>query len=485
MTAQDASPTLEQPHGIQFTLRGLMVFVLGVAVGLSVWQIEAPTAEEDPWVMQMVSSRVLWYNRIRDVVTRLTHGLVAAAAAWMALGLAVQVRDLATAQRGCPGPSREQRWGWRFAVSWRVFVVGAVVAHYVIGALLHLGILQPAEMDDVFGTPGKNTREALVLVCIILVLWSVAPRTRPRRTGLGSTLWSVAGVAAAVVLAVIVCAHNTIIQFLVAVAIQGIESAEPLWLAPEGVEIRPWVRMARFHRESALVLGLALLTLAVASPLIRRWTRGVRRNRAGDWVLAAVFAASLAVSGAGLVWLFTIAMPRAFPIMIVAQKPWPGHVWASSFLLVAVLTGACAFRLISAPGEATGGIDADWPSRRRYYHERIVVISFLAVAVGAQLVVAVLAASALFMGLAYAPLDLLARGECLLRLILLVAAAGAVWRLARQDPAALPPPPPALAPGRFAATWLVLFLTALTLLPAIGVFGFTLWFTPWCTGCWP
>jgi hypothetical protein len=226
------------------------------------------------------------------------------------------------------------------------------------------------------------------------------------------------------------------------------------------------------------VLGLTLVTLGMAFALARQSARGRRRRL----VCGALFAASFGASATGVVWLFGVAMPRALPIMIVAQRVWPVHVWASSILLVGVLTAACAFRLARTSNEGRDRADRKWRTRARYYHEQTGMILLLAVGVGAQAV-----------GMVETPLSFLRyflaellvwRTTSLLRLALVLAAAGAVWRLVRGSRSAASECLPALAPGRFAAAWLALFLTAATLIPAICVFAFTLWFSPLWTARW-
>ncbi|NQT14209.1 MAG: hypothetical protein HQ582_15750, partial [Planctomycetes bacterium] len=235
MTLQDSpQPTNPFRRRFQFSLGGLMVFVTGVAVGLS-----------------MAGMQTLDW----------THGILGAVVAWIVVGLLVQACDLWGTFHGRRDLSSDERFGWRFAVFWRVVVVCLLAGYYLLAALLHLKVIALAEPDGIFDLVGANLREGILLVCLVTVVFSVLPARQTERRGRGSVVLDLAGAAAGVVVCAIVCWDRTCIQFLVAIAIQGIETAQPLDMAPEGVEILPAVRTARFFRESSLAALLGLVNL--------------------------------------------------------------------------------------------------------------------------------------------------------------------------------------------------------------------------------
>lgn len=444
----------------QFSLGGLMVFVTGVAVGLS-----------------MASMQTLDW----------THGILGAVVAWIVVGLAVQVRDLWGTFHGQRDLCGDERFGWRFAVFWRVVVVCLLAGYYLLAALRHLKVIALPEPNGIFGLVGANLRDGILLVCLITVVSSVLPARQTERRGRRYVLLNLAGAAAGVVVCAIVCWDRTCIQFLVAIAIQGIETAQPLDMAPEGVEILPAVRTARFFRESSLAALLGLVNLGLTYGLATQWFRGRWRRLA--W--AGLLVVAMPISVGYLAWVFFVALPRAFPIMIVAQQFEGLHIWTSAVLVVLFMVSAAAYRLSRLPSEPCGRADHDWRrAEGRYYHERRAVIFLLIFGVGAQ-AVAMFSFWVHFseFGRPLPWLEILelfvCEGPFLLRFALLLLAGYALFMPARREPDRGPLGPPRLPAARFASVWLAMFVTAATGIPMLALFSFALWFSPWCAMPWP
>ncbi|NQT14210.1 MAG: hypothetical protein HQ582_15755 [Planctomycetes bacterium] len=450
-------PTELKRRRWQFSLGGLMVFVFGVSVGLS-----AATMRGFDW----------------------GDGVVAAVLAWIILGLIHQVCDLWRAFHNQSQLTSDERWGWRFAVFWRLGVIGLLAGLCAVSILLEMAIVALPEPEDVLWSPGENLRGALFAVAVICVLSSVFPTLPSRRRGSSAHLLNLAGLAAAVVLSVLICWERTAHQALVATAIQSIEMAQPLDMAREGVEILPDTRTARFFRECSLALGLGLASLCLTYGLAHGWGHE-RRLRA---VLVSMLVVTLPAAVVYLIWVCMFAMPRAFPIAVDAQSPVPLHVSTITVLLLLVLATAGTYRLVAFAGEGGCGPKLTWRrNERRYYHERRAVILALVVGIGAPIVIGFFMYYYYHGGLRHGWLFI---PQCLLyfglpQVAVLVAAVCAVWRLARRKNVDEEHCTSPISPRHFAAVWLGLLVSMAVVIPALVLFGFALWFSPWCRGEWP
>jgi hypothetical protein len=97
-----------RPPRLRFSLGGLLICIFGIAVGMA-------EARHD---------RSSW-----------TDGLFAAVAAWGAIGLAQQARQLWRRFHGDKSLTENQRWGFRFAVFWRAGVVSLMIGGFVLSQM--------------------------------------------------------------------------------------------------------------------------------------------------------------------------------------------------------------------------------------------------------------------------------------------------------------------------------------------------------------
>ena len=73
----------------------------------------------------------------------------------------------------------------------------------------------------------------------------------------------------------------------------------------------------------------------------------------------------------------------------------------------------------------------------------------------------------------------------MLKLALLLAAAGAAWARIRGKAGSQQSSLPELSLGHFVTIWLALLVALGTAIPALMLFGFGLWFSPWFRALWP
>ena len=441
----------------QFSLRGLMIFVFGVAVGLSA----------------MTSTRADW-----------SYAVLAAATTWIVLGLINQVHDLWRAFGGRSDLSNDQRWGWRFAVLWRLAVAGLLIGYCVVRYLLARKIISlPEREHDMFDT-GARLREALFYLSLVVVLCSVPRLRRTPRRSRWSLLLGALGGAAAACLCVVVWIERTCICFLVHVAIKGIAMVQPLWLSREVLKVYGDARSEAFFRLSLLAVIFLLASLALIRQLARQWPRGPRRRL----IWTGLLLPSLAVTISYPIWVYTRGLERVAPRMAEALQMGPLHRWIFALPVLIVLVTAATWRIVGNPGDPVCDPKLNWRVRQRsYYHERLAVIMVLAVAL------------VMFFGERYAAIaqpgtpfsvwqetvwPLFGEYLCLQAAVLLLAVQGTLSGWFRPvDPQ--PAGPPELPPARFCAVWCALFVTAIFGIPAIALFSFSVWLSGWHLLPWP
>lgn len=456
MVQSDDGRSEPQLRRFQFSLRGLMVVVFGVAVGLSMANLK----------------RLGWED-----------GVLAAASTWIVLGLVNQVRDLWRTFHPRTDLTSDERWGWRFAIFWRVGVACLLLGYYAVTMLSGHEVILLAEIEDGCDWVGSSLRHALFYLALVITLSSVLPMPRSRRRRPWSPWLALVGGIAVALLCLLVWVYQTLVHLLVAVAIQGIEAAQRPRFLPEGVDADMTARTQLFFWQCCFAAGLALVNLGLTLALARRWTRGLKQRLVSTGLLAS----TLVISASWLIWIFARGLPLAFPIFIEAQQMGPLHRWLSALLLVFVLVTAATYRLVGSAGEPGGFPELSWRrAESRYYHERRLLILLVAAAMLVSLVPYFFQYGGggsldwrWYLGgaICYGPFQLSA-----LVLVVAVQAAFIRWRrLAGSQPAG----PPKLPAARFGAVWLAMLLTALIGIPAIAIFSFSVWFSPWYLVPWP
>lgn len=492
---------VSEERRFQFSLRGLMVLMFGVACGLSVVSLE-----KGNWA----------------------GGLLAAVSIWIILGLISQVRDLFRAFYGRSDLSGDERWGWRFAAFWRTAAASLLLGHHVVNLLLERGLLVLSEFPEAMFDVDTDLRDALLYLTLLIVLFSV-PQSPPKRSASWrSRLLNIGGVFIAIVLcllvwsnrwfleyaffwllvlmvlasvlrsapaqprspwrrvlgvvggivggigAVVCClcfwSSQTLIYYLVHVALLGIENTLAPPFAIEGVSPDTVARSQAFFWRSLIAAGFVLVNLALIHQLAGQWTRGFRRRL----IWAGLLLPSLAITTAYPVWLYTSGLRSASPFMADALEIGPLHRWVYALLVVIVLATAATYRIVHNSDESTQGPEANWRRNpRSYYHERRPLIMLLVVAT----IVACIADLVSRRWIIYPTAYLIAAGF----LLALQKSFWAGYRPLNSQPAH----PPRLPLPRFCAIWSAMFLTAVFGMPTLAWFSFAVWLSPWYQLPWP
>lgn len=447
----------------QFSLRALFLLAFGVALAFS-----AISSEGTNWA----------------------YGLFAPLIVFIVIGLISQVRDLWRTFNARPDLSSEERWGWRFAVFWRVGVACLLVGHYIITALEAQEVLPLPEREDGFWEVGVNLRHALLHLSLLVVLASVPSPTEKRRRSAQSHLLNVTGAILALVWCFVIWTQQTVVAHLVHVALQGIEATWPPQFADEGLDADMTGRSLAFFWRSLFSAALVFVDLVLLHQLSRQWSRGVRRRL----VLAGFLALSLAMTAWYPVWVYTSGLRNMSPLMAEAMVMGPLHLWVSALLLMIVFVSAATYRMVQTPEMPSHTAEKSWRRNPlRYYHERPGVIVLLATAVILfDLVSSWLQLrewryySGMFPGLrSYVSFvwwflqSFLYDPVRYMSLAVLLLALQKAWTGWPQRPDSPPAGPPVLPLPRFSAIWIAMFLTAVTGIPTIAWFSFAFWMGPW------
>jgi hypothetical protein len=449
----ETTPLLELPTAgrqrLQFSLRGLLLLTFGVAVGLS-----AATLKNASW----------------------PDGLLAAAAAWMVLGLLNQAFDLWQTFHGQADLPDDVRWGWRFAFLWRLCIACLLTACYLTNALLHLEAVQLPEVDDtVLYATGPNLRRALFYLLLIVVAWSVPSRTRQRVPSLWSPLIDVLAGVAAVAWCLLLWSGMGMIHFFVHVAAQEIDNVASSRFAEEGLNVYSNAHWQRFFWYALVAAICVLLAVGITRQLARQWREGMWRR----WRWAILLLPTVTVPTAFVIWLETYGLRATSPRFAEVQSLGPLHRWYVGIALLIVFVTAATYRFTEVPQAPCE--EGEWLWRKqpeRYYHERPAVLLFL---ICTAMVHPALALTQLSEYAWYAFADLFF--DLLLALALIsLSRTFSMW-FRPIDLASLGPP--RLALGQFCAVWLALFATAVVGIPTLAALCFAIWLPPLYGWPWP
>lgn len=239
--------------------------------------------------------------------------------------------------------TREQRFELSF-LAWSRFTVVALLALILSVDLLNrLAIITLPEGDG-WQTDGQWGRAALMDLALIICLCSPTLPWRPPPRSLGRTLISLVASLAAIIWAAIALTDSSVVHFLVFIAIEGIESAQPsrfTHIVPQQTE---WTFAWLLIAQSLVVLALAFSLRALA----RHWTSSLR------WRLTLVVVLLLGTAwlAAGTWRLITGHFREISPAMFEGILIGPVHRWIVAALLIGVSSVAWTYLAVRVPSSA-------------------------------------------------------------------------------------------------------------------------------------
>jgi hypothetical protein len=285
--------------GLRFKITDLFVATLSVAIGCAVAQ----------------TPQLSWSDGVFLSVTFLVAVLTGQ-----------ECLALDRLRKAMASLTREQRFELWF-LAWSRFTVVTLLALTSSVDLLHrLAIITLPEGDS-WQSDGQWGRAAMMDLALIICLCSPTLPWRPPPRSLGRTLISLVASLAAIVWAAIALTDSALVHFLVFIAIEGIEFAQPSRFAHIVPEENKWTFAYLLIAQSLVVLALAFTLSALA----RRWTSSLRWRL----TLVVVLLLGIAVLAAGTWTLITGSFREISPAMFEGIVIGPVHRW----LVVALIIG--------------------------------------------------------------------------------------------------------------------------------------------------
>jgi hypothetical protein len=426
------------------------------------------------WILSLALGAIVWACE-----RHWYSGALAALSLWIVVGLGAQMHDL---WANCPRSGAlpvEERWGWRFAVGWRLAIACLISLCFVIHVLIATRFLLLDDERGIYLSAAQVCRA--VLLTALIVATASSPRLAPRPA---RRPWSWVGdilrFTLAAILAAAVVRERLLVVNLVHVTIAVIGMAQPRDLCEGFASSNPRDFAHLFAVATAGIVAV-LVSCGLLWLLARCWWRG----RAQRVSIAVLLVASLAVMIAIAGRIGLVELPRISPLM-AAQITMPkfGLLVLAAMLVLLLVTAAA--RRWSEPLPSDSAV-ASIPWRRderRYYHERRLVIVLLA-AVAFLPVLATL--SDTWHLLDGWPISIWGRireelaalvefPEACLSLVLVFLAIQSVSSRRPQIPEAAANDPPGLAPGLFLVNWFALLAIVVFAAPILGTWGFAYWF---------
>jgi hypothetical protein len=434
------------PIRLRFSLGGLMACVFAIAVGLT----------------EARQGGAAWFD-----------GLFAAVAAWGAVGLAQQARDLRRYFHGDQTLNALQRSGVRFAISWRLAVVALLLGSFVLNQAEVTGRVSVlGRHDDSFHT-GQLLRSAAFFLLLLTMATPGGIHKSP--FSIARKLVQAAAILAGTILGLIVWCDEMLIPFLVHIACEGISGLTPARFLEPRIVPSLWSRSAPFFYAS--------LTAAVLSALNFALVPKFAQESANRWRFYVIFfALSLSATYALAIWLATVGLRQASPYLYAGRPSHRTYIWVLASLVIGLTTAHLSVRWSASRWNDADISNSDWRHGRRYVHEGLFWRVLLAIAAGGSLChEAAIMYQFNFGGRWIADLlaEVMTNPKSLLMLVLWLIAFGAVLARLAGRPVLPLQGVTALSAKKFTLVCCALVAAAVPALIAIAALSFALWLTPW------
>lgn len=344
----------------QFTLHGLFLLTASAAVGLSFWKLQQD-----------------WY-----------FGGLAAFSFWIVLGVAAQSRDIRHSLRQNGDLASDERWGLRFAFTWRLALCCLLGLCFAVRSIMPFRpfVFDPGLDNNAFAlffdqdllhiSPSGIWTSLLLCSIIAVIIGSrniVCPAwRRPWSWAVYVFRGFVAGL-----LFLMILEDRQILPYLVHVTIVGMLSAmqSPCGYVPDIA-----TEMTQAASRTRVTLYYDIATAGVLSLLVNgvlAWHLSVRW-RSGGWQKACL--AVLLATGLTVMLLLTaeivfVEIPTMSPVMVANTPALPTLSWIAAALLAMGLAVAIAGRWATSPPSTIAPTRAAWRRNPwRYYHERPILL---------------------------------------------------------------------------------------------------------------
>ncbi len=345
----------------QIELRVVFLIFFCAAVGLTC--ASAPPSRESEELRALLTIYVPSLN--------VHYALLTAAATVMVFGLIQQVRFLVHWKPATLNAKRGIHFARVFAITWRIAIATTIVICLLARVLILRQVVRLPSGDD--WLISKAFPDALLEVAMIVVLSDSIRRWCPNSSREPSTKLEPIAWIVGIILALLVLPEAGFITYLVHIAVQGIERAQPLKLQRPGV----YPDQLATHFRLFWISFAAAIAVALAASLLVLANRVKRRTKTCLTLRVSAFLAVLVLATAFSVWFYRDSFPYVSPDMasVGFGSNFFDFVCGSLFALIIVC--ACAYRLALIE-ESTVVCD---PSKSLNSHQRFLHESPLCLAV--------------------------------------------------------------------------------------------------------
>jgi hypothetical protein len=245
-------PTAQGFRASTFSLRQILVAVVAVAIGLAIWRLP-----KGDWIDVPLATLSFYY-----VLSLFRHASAA--------------RQLLSKNPDLP---RDQRWGGRLQFVILIGFACLLIATWIIRTLAANELLLRQPHGDVLGYVQLAVlpRDLAVLTMLAAAGMSYR-RTRPTRAvRIRQSIYAVLVAAAVMIGLTLYEADTTLITFIVYIAVQGIELAQPAKLLPPELNVSNAVRVRQFTLASLAGLAVLVMNLLVIPGLTKLWKWPLQR----------------------------------------------------------------------------------------------------------------------------------------------------------------------------------------------------------------
>jgi hypothetical protein len=476
------NPSNPKPNRWQFSISGMLVFTLSVAIGAAVVRCNAHS-----W---------LGISPPENVIIKVGYsgGLIAILVFWMFLGILYQVRDLRTALASHDNLTSEQSWGLRFEIFWRLTIAALLAMYCLLAFLIDRCTLTLSDWENGSSIPTSTIREAVAIMILLVIVGSVpCCRYEQRNTLLRRGLHLIVFLLA-VAFCVVRGLDYTIVSYLVHIATVCIDSAQAIKFS----KINPFTynfNTALFFWWSLFSVLIIFANWAILLHFARQWSEGCRRRLIwGSLLIAGVVAAS-----AFVIWIMAYGLHGFSPYFASVENKVPSHCWFAVGLLIVILTTLMTYRMAVNRNPLAQAPQTTWQQNpNKYYHEQRWILLLLVVAIvwlhydiyfslrkASEPIFKALGMSSLnavtWQGLCESWFSLPTDYLWLSLILLSLHRAFTRRNEPRQPQAALPQ----INPAKFVTVWFGALAVIISGIPTLAWMSFALWFNPWFRGRWP
>jgi hypothetical protein len=479
-------------HRWQFSLRGLLLFMVSVAVGASVVEVKYLyythlAALEATERQQRVADSPSPQAAPRPVDLDWNSGLTAAFVFWMILGLFYQLRDQRRFLALHSQIDREQRAGLRFEVFWRAAVISLLLLYAVTALLLFQNAIALPDSEEFliryFGG-GAAMREAILVILLILIVASVPFIPRKVRFPWLHAIIDLTACICAFGLCLYRWSDSTFTHYLTHIATYGIDIATSLNHCTINAHDYPR-DCSLFFYWSLVSSGLVVFNWICLRRLADRWSPGGIRR----WFWLGLFSLGIAAVSDYVLWVYLHGLRQISPAFAESGVSLPYHYWVVIGLIFLILTTALTYRMAVEKGPPSEGPCLSWRENAgKYFHEwRTFLIGLAAMDVGFRMYGVVQASLQPAVGirrlsffdyLGY--LYVCMPAGCLWLALVVLALSRATAKQADPDGPRFDIP--RLSAAKFIAIWLATAVLLVSGSLTLVWLSFALWFNPWFGG---